>query len=353
MVTAPTAIRIAASIAILVAVGAAAWFLRRSEGLLARFGVAAVIGILLSYLVVYLDQRDASYRLWKWATFFQPLFAAVVVAMIVSAIVSARVRLPRLAPAAAFGALAVFALGVVFYAGVIRDSGTGFVANMRGDALAEYATIDEWGLSTNQVLKQLRAVNVALGPVDQAWSLYFTPTKRINPQYPTSFPVVPPDAEWTVVVNDPAIKGDMFLPINDTYRLMRTPPQLTSRQPAGLDAAVTVDDPALDDIAADAATVVPLTIRNTGTATWETAGLLGLVNIGAQLYDASGQLIARDWVRQALPLARPGSLVPPGATIDAKLVVPALPHGRYTIQVQMVSEQVAWFGAPAPVSASA
>jgi hypothetical protein len=353
MVTAPNAIRIAASAAILVVFGAAAWFVRRSDGRLARFGTAAVVGMLLSYLVVYLNQRDASYRLWKWATFFQPLFAALVVAMIVSAIVGARVRLPRLAPAAAFGALAVFAVGVVFYSGVIRDSSTGFVSNMRGEALVEYATIDEWALSRNAFLKRLDAVNVALGPVDQAWSLYFTPTKRINPQYPTSYSVAPPDADWTIVANAPAITGDMFVPVNDAYRLMRTPRGPTSKQPVGLDAAIAVDGSPQGDIAPGGATVIPLTIRNIGTATWETNGPVGVVNIGAHLYDASGRLITMGWIHQSLPISQAGPVVPPGATVQAKLIVPPLPSGNDVIQVQMVSEGIAWFGVRVPVSASA
>src|SRR5205814_5379383 len=63
-----------------------AWALRKREAVISRFGVAVVLLILGSYGAVFLKEGGPSYRQWKWITFFQPLFVAVIVATVALAL---------------------------------------------------------------------------------------------------------------------------------------------------------------------------------------------------------------------------------------------------------------------------
>jgi hypothetical protein len=73
-----------------------------------------------------------------------------------------------------------------------------------------------------------------------------------------------------------------------------------------------------------------------------------LVRLGAQLYDAGGGLINRDFARVGLPRT-----LEPGAAARIDIALPALAEpGRYTIKFDLVSEGVDWFercGSPTTV----
>ncbi|PWT85029.1 MAG: hypothetical protein C5B57_03730 [Blastocatellia bacterium] len=64
-----------------------------------------------------------------------------------------------------------------------------------------------------------------------------------------------------------------------------------------------------------------------------------LVRLGAQLCDASGALIDRDFARAWLP-----QTLDPGAAIDVPIEIPAPVHpGRYALKFDLVSEGIDWF----------
>jgi hypothetical protein len=64
-----------------------------------------------------------------------------------------------------------------------------------------------------------------------------------------------------------------------------------------------------------------------------------LVRLGAQLCDADGTVIDRDYARAWLP-----SDVKPHASTDVRIDVPAPPQpGRYALKFDLVSEGIDWF----------
>jgi hypothetical protein len=66
-----------------------------------------------------------------------------------------------------------------------------------------------------------------------------------------------------------------------------------------------------------------------------------LVRLGAQLLDARGNLLSRDYARAWLPKD-----VPPGGHVTVPIEVPApVEPGRYTLKFDLVSEGVDWFEA--------
>lgn len=85
--------------------------------------------------------------------------------------------------------------------------------------------------------------------------------------------------------------------------------------------------------------VVRCRVTNTGDLPWENEGLR-IVNLAYRWSDARGRLVIPDGRRTRLKRR-----VPPGETIECDLIVetPALP-GDYTLHVDLVAEQQAWFG---------
>jgi hypothetical protein len=87
---------------------------------------------------------------------------------------------------------------------------------------------------------------------------------------------------------------------------------------------------------------IDVSVTNTGTAVWLPAGASpGGVSVGAHLYDATGTLMDLEWHRQ--PLTAPPREVKPGETIAARLALPSLAPGRYTIEIDCVADGVTWF----------
>ena len=92
-------------------------------------------------------------------------------------------------------------------------------------------------------------------------------------------------------------------------------------------------------LAASGATVnIPVTLTNTGTATWSPAGA-NPVALAYHLYDSQGRLLVWDGARASI-----GSTMGPGQARTMTLAVraPAAP-GEVTIAVDLVREGVAWF----------
>jgi hypothetical protein len=87
--------------------------------------------------------------------------------------------------------------------------------------------------------------------------------------------------------------------------------------------------------AVNAITTVPVTIQNTGSATWQP----GSFNLSYHLYAAGGNLYVWDGLRTALPTA-----VPPGSSVTVNAIVrtPGV-AGAYTVGFDLVQEGVSWF----------
>jgi ubiquinone/menaquinone biosynthesis C-methylase UbiE len=88
---------------------------------------------------------------------------------------------------------------------------------------------------------------------------------------------------------------------------------------------------------------LPLSFRltNTGDSTWlpGAPGERGVVSLGAQLRDARGAVLARDYARIPLPHA-----VAPRETLALEAAVAAPPEtGRFTLHFDLVAEGLCWF----------
>jgi ubiquinone/menaquinone biosynthesis C-methylase UbiE len=112
-----------------------------------------------------------------------------------------------------------------------------------------------------------------------------------------------------------------------------------SRDRKGLGGDVVLDDRTLS-VAAGAEVVTQALVTNTGSNPWLTQGVVvGQVRLGVHLYDVSGRLVDRDYAR--VDLTAPA--VRPGQSIAVEVRVPAPPPGRWTLDVDLVSEHVCWF----------
>ena len=85
-------------------------------------------------------------------------------------------------------------------------------------------------------------------------------------------------------------------------------------------------------------TLLPVTVTNTGTATWP-AGGAAPVHLATHLLGPNGSVVVWDGARTALPMD-----IPPGAIVQTSVVVAApLTPGAYKLRIDLVQEGVAWF----------
>jgi hypothetical protein len=72
------------------------------------------------------------------------------------------------------------------------------------------------------------------------------------------------------------------------------------------------------------------------------------VSLGVHLSTPDGVEESYDYYRQPLVpgLTRP---IPPGGTLTLDVAIPAPPPGRHLLTLELVAEQVAWFGAASPL----
>jgi SAM-dependent methyltransferase len=83
-----------------------------------------------------------------------------------------------------------------------------------------------------------------------------------------------------------------------------------------------------------------VTAHNAGLSKWLSANLygVGVVRLGAHLYDGAGRLLNLDFYRQDL-----GRDVLPGETVQLKASIPFEEKGTYELAFDLVSEGVCWF----------
>ena len=84
-------------------------------------------------------------------------------------------------------------------------------------------------------------------------------------------------------------------------------------------------------------------VTNTSDAIWlpPSAGL-GAVLLGCHVYRATGEVYRRSFHWEALTPDE-GRLISPGERVELDMNLPALPAGNYTLEFDMVSNDVCWF----------
>jgi hypothetical protein len=87
--------------------------------------------------------------------------------------------------------------------------------------------------------------------------------------------------------------------------------------------------------------------RNTGHARWLASAIdgtdFGVVKLGVMKCAESGAIVERDWVRIPLPHD-----VEPGGSVEISYELPFTNPQSLITRVDLVSEQVKWFGATTP-----
>jgi SAM-dependent methyltransferase len=94
---------------------------------------------------------------------------------------------------------------------------------------------------------------------------------------------------------------------------------------------------------ADEPLMVRAAVKNTSAAVWlpPSAGL-GAVYLGFHVKDCDGAMLRQSYHWEALtPDAN--RAVPPGETVTVEARLPALPPGRYVLELDLVSNDVCWF----------
>ena len=85
-------------------------------------------------------------------------------------------------------------------------------------------------------------------------------------------------------------------------------------------------------------------VTNTSRATWLPSSVpLGGVLLGAHLLDESGNTLNHDYLRYPLT-AEPDRSIQPGETVTFVMQVAAPSPGKYSLEFDLVSERVTWFG---------
>lgn len=96
---------------------------------------------------------------------------------------------------------------------------------------------------------------------------------------------------------------------------------------------------------------IPVTVTNVGEEVWMASPgthRIGPVRLGAHLLDASDTMIIRDYGRADLP-----SAVAPGQAVAITLYTTAPSKlGTFTVELDMVKEQIAWFSSAGPSNTS-
>jgi hypothetical protein len=315
-----------------------AWSLRKREAVISRFGAAVVVLILASYGAVLLREGAPSYQQWKWITFFQPVFVAVIVATVALALerLLSRIRWNVVAPATAL----VFGLVVSTNAGAAPATG------LRDRRQLLYASVDHWLLSQSPDLRSLSEVNVNVAPFwDTMWAVYFLRDKTLYLQQPSYYPLSKPTARWTLVPATGSLSGESVISISDKFRLLEQPASPALNDPkAGLHSSVNVT------VGQDAGGMVRghATIVNDGLSKWLPSESTGGVILGVQLEDEIGKLVDRDWKRIPIVAGRLFS-IPPGTIVDLDFQLPPLTPGKYQLVFDLLSEGVGWFENPVTV----
>jgi hypothetical protein len=337
--------RVITSVAVMVVFLVAAAVVARRHRRAAVYAVLTVALVLVSHLAVYLREGGPTYRQWKWVTFFQPAFAALVFAVVAVAVEELLRRWD--ARAALTASVAVL---VVVGAVVLNRSDAAFGRLLGGDHPAVYVDAGLSHLHDNPALAGIGAVNIDVAPYwDTMWAAYFLDDRTVYLESENYYGVTAPAADWTVVPRPPNLSGSPYVPLTERFLLQRDWSGPLSTQLAGLDGVVDAEVVSRPD-GPGGTMVLRVTVTNSGTTGWLVAGRdQGLVRIGIQLADSTGRVVNRDYLRADLVPSwdRP---LPPGAVVTVDVGVPVPDPTRDRFQVQMVSELTGWFGQPAAVA---
>jgi hypothetical protein len=308
---------------------------RRLVHFLARFSAV----VFLSYWLVWRREHGPSYRQWKWISFFQPTLVALTVtvaAVAVEQLVTARLRWRRGAALVVTGAFAVIATA---------NTGAGEGTALRDRRKFQFVSSEHYGLAADPMLKDLTELNINVGPYwDAMWAAYFLSGKHLYLQQPSYYPTSQPRALWTLVSRVGSMHGPAVHDVNARFRLIHDDPHAPSsgvRNALDGTLAISIDADSLSSGHIGGA----VSATNNGKARWlPPAASTGAVAVGVHLEDQHGRLLAEDFARVQLIDSRSFDL-PPDSTTDQTFRLPALPPGHYRLVFQLVSENVAWFGA--------
>lgn len=130
--------------------------------------------------------------------------------------------------------------------------------------------------------------------------------------------------------------GNGPIPVPIIISLARSP-----LPPAAFNAGIAALNPPTSLSPGSRATIY-LAVKNNGSVTWQGLGANGAyqVNLGNHWLDSSGAITVPDDARSALPFD-----LKPGEELEVPLTVtaPGVP-GNYVLEIDMVQEQVTWFG---------
>jgi len=291
-----------------------------------------------TYIYMYWSS-GASYRQWKWITYFQPfLITAALVPICMAVFLVMRNRKTTLAFVSL--TLTVLIIGnyqrTMSYARLVVE----------GTYLVDRATA---GLGKE--LGDLRQLNVKTGPyLESMWPAYFADHQAINilepSYYSSSVALVAP----TLVNEDFNVDdGIQFKRLTSGFNLVDFPRGDTSLSLAGLSSSIsTMHDEY--KINTGVAFTFKAQVSNTGSSTWLGGGLsVGSVNIGTRIISKNGIKMELEVSRSTI--AQFPNYVSPNVkrvvSVDLKIDDP----GNYIVEVSPVAEGLAWFSGLNPVNA--
>ena len=180
------------------------------------------------------------------------------------------------------------------------------------------------------------------------WSVYFLRDHKLSPLAPSYYAVAPATAEWTLTPRSDAVSGSPVRAVNKRFQLERQFNGPTSATSSGLEAEITSQVKTVS-VSEGAPIQFNAMVINSGTASWlASGGTPGAVNFGAHLESGSGKELDHNFLRQAVVPGRARAIPPEmRATVGVQMTAPK--PGRYRLELQMVSEGVAWFGSATTV----
>jgi hypothetical protein len=201
-----------AFLAMLVAVAVFLWWRRQRAVVISSLLTIAVI--LVPYYALYNLVWGASYRQWKFVSFFAPSYVAACFLLLGAAAAA----VPRLAGSSARWLLPSAACLALL------GSMLEFTMPTSAPPITS-VTLDQIDLETDSRLASMQALNVDVAGVwDSIWVAYFLRDKQLYIQSPSTFVIAPPAAEWTLTRADqvPAVElsDGTYVPINATYGLV-------------------------------------------------------------------------------------------------------------------------------------
>jgi hypothetical protein len=182
---------------------------------LARYAIATIAAILVSYGLVYL-KTGASYRQWKWITFFDAGLVATVVAVALSLGTAFEGRRRGLF------SISVGLVGVYAVVLLAMSSFASFPATASIQQYVETSP-DQIRLQQSPKLKDIASVNIRVNPYwDTMWVVYFLREKTVYPLSLSYYPTVAAGSDWTIERNDQPLEATALesVKLNDTYRLV-------------------------------------------------------------------------------------------------------------------------------------